>query len=169
MTALANAPGSVPDAERGLTLVELLLALGLLSGLSAVIASWSVTTLRGTRQLEEPARWRTAARSGLRHIQEALLVADEDGDDTALRARFEDGVLSILSRSSLSPGRTAIHAYRRDASRSKWLLAVEGGAERILLLNVKSFDVELDESMRTLFVRLESGKGGAVERRFRIP
>lgn len=62
--------------RRGLTLLELLLALALLCGLVVTSVAWTKSGLESSRELAERTRWRSAATAALDLIGEDLLTGD---------------------------------------------------------------------------------------------
>lgn len=66
-------------SRRGLTIVELLLALALLSGLAAAAVAWTTSSVASGRALQARARWETAAAATLDMLGEDLSSGDVSG------------------------------------------------------------------------------------------
>ncbi|MBI4881782.1 MAG: hypothetical protein HY812_19295 [Planctomycetes bacterium] len=160
---------------RGLTLVELLLALGLLGSLSFAIAGWTTTCARLSGKTAPEVRWRAAAAATLRQVGDDLLAGDFLGEKS-VRVMVEDGSLTIRTR-GLEGGGPVEHAFAFDpAARSLDLVETvprpNGAPDRTvrrLLSDVSDFRVTLDLEKQTLAVLLTGPNGLAASRAWSVP
>lgn len=164
------------NSRRGLTLIELLASLGLLSVLVVVCVSWVASSLRKQGWLTERARWDRAAYAVLDMIERDLLAIDELDPD--LRARRvprvseEEVALRIRSRDR---GWLGVIEYRWD-ERAQTLIRKHLGRQEPssvipLLGQLADFEVEVVPTSDTqpyprLQVTLADGQGWAIGRMF---
>lgn len=160
---------SVIDRDRGMTLVEMLLALTLLSSLGAAMASWSVFALRGATEGREPIQWRAAVDRVFLQIEEDLLVGDGDQSDRAGRVEVFDGGLQLRTRRSPPDGGPVVHEYALDEARGVLLRTAGAGPGRTLLPETRGLVAELGPDGRMLDIRIESRFGSILSRSYRVP
>jgi len=162
-----------------MTMVELLLALALLSGLTVACVSWTTATSRVLAVEGGRAAWRSAAERALDLVDEAL-----DGEDVTLRGRerwrvaVEDGSIIVRTREAVTAGdghATVCTAVRLRAAggalHADWLDDKGLVVARPLLGEVAAFEVdaqELENRRVLLTLRLVHGAGAAVERQRRL-
>ena len=65
--------------QAGMTLLELVVSLGLLSAMMLVVVSWTQVSGRHLTRAVEPARWERSAAAVLQSIQDDLLIGDFSG------------------------------------------------------------------------------------------
>lgn len=147
--------------SRGLTLVEMLLALVLLGAVTAAAASWTALAARTSVQHAAPNAWSSAAEATLRLIHDDIACGDlapDDKDDRhpAPHVTLVDGVLTIRTRSAEDKG-AAVHAYRHDREAHRLSLASQSAARPdpcLLLDEVESFECTLDLENGSLVVKI---------------
>ena len=69
--------------RRGLTMIELMLAVSLLAVLMLAVTSWIQVTARAGATTIEPARWRGAAEAVLQLIHDDLVTGSSQGGSMA--------------------------------------------------------------------------------------
>jgi len=151
--------------RRGLTLIELVLSLGILSLLASLCVSWMMASVDTSSARAGETRWLTAAGLTLDQIERDV----QTGDWAPTRERravpkvgVEDGSLVIRTRSK---GLRSTIRYRAEGG----MLAreVPEGPARVLG-DVTRFVPELNDDA-TLFVEVSSNSGESVSRWIRIP
>ena len=166
--------------KRGLTMVELLVAVGLLSALMLAIASWTQVIARAGTSAR-PARWELAAKSVLQLIHDDL--AGGGSPDKPPRRRNEpprveivDGRLQIRTRSVLPDALVGpvVHRYVLRPSSDELHLAQENGAgkrhTRLLLDRVNKWHCAIDTERQILSVTITSSVDGkVVTRSYLVP
>lgn len=161
-------------SRRGLTMIELLLALGLLSMVMTVVAFWTQTAARSSVTLAEPARWRMAAQAVLDIVHDDIASGDFEPmneRDKAEKPRVTVGAneLDIKTRSR----RPFQHSYRWDLVHNQLnLMETDRQGEqriRLLLDQVGGWECEIDERKELLTVSIKSLGGQMVKRSFILP
>lgn len=104
----------------GLTLLELLLALALLSGLAMAAVAWTTTSVDSSRMLSARVRWENAANATLRLIERDLATGDTRSGRFGPGAgqpslEVEPGLIRIPTRQPPYTGRERT-TYRFDES-----------------------------------------------------
>lgn len=169
--------------RHGMTMVELLLALALLSGLALACVSWTTTASRALATEGGRASWRAAAERSLDLVDEAFAVEDarlSTGGQSGRGPRVEtgDGWITVGTRATV-PGdepAIAIAVRMRVANgvlQAEWL-DDEGTelASRPLLGDVAALEVdtqELEGRRVLLILQLVHHAGASVEREWRLP
>ena len=164
-------------SRRGLTMIEVLVALGLLSALMLTVTSWIQSTARAST-LAEPMRWRVAAEAILQLIHDDLITGDFESEqkrNQQLRVMVENGSLRIRTRTVQGGSETGstIHRYRFDTLTSE--LGTTNEPERgrhttrLLLDDVNSFDCRIDEEPALLTVSVTSSAGQSIQRSYLLP
>jgi len=166
--------------NRGMTMVELLLALALLSGLMLACVSWTTAASRALATEGGRASWRAAAERAVELVDETLAV-----EDAGLRARGDRGPrvalgdmsIDVRTRAAVMADRPAVAAAMRlrltdGVLRADWLDA-EGRvlASRPLLGEVAALEVdtqELEDRRVLLTLRLVHSAGASVERAWHL-
>jgi len=105
--------------SRGLTLVEMLVCLALLSCLMLAVVSWTQAAARSGADLAGPQAWRSAAERVLELIHGDLMSGDWPPDNDSRtkfqpRVTVENGELMIRTRD----GGPVLHRYTFDRSRN---------------------------------------------------
>ena len=170
--------------RRGLTILELLLALALLSALCSLLTSWLVTVSKLSAEHGPRLEWQSAALRILDTIEDDLVCGDFETVDrrrpeTPRIEVVEPSRLRIVTRSTStqtpgSPG-PAIHEYRFDRASGTLFLSISSSAQpgsiedRPLTTEVADWIVELDEEERVLVVTIASRHGAELSRRFTWP
>lgn len=158
--------------RRGLTMVELLLALALLAGLMVAVASWTQIAGLSGSELARPMRWRVAAEAVLQLIHDDLVTGDFADEEAASspRVRVADDALSIDSReASIGP---VVCQYVLDTYSGRLLRRLPGSghrSDRVLIDEVTRFACEIDEEQTELHIEIASRDGDAVSRRYLLP
>ncbi len=171
--------------RRALTMIEVLVALGLLSALVLTLTSWIQTTARaGT--LAEPVRWRVAAEAVLQLIHDDLKTGDFLTEQQRRRNRqprvmVENGSLRIDTRASSSGGGAipgggggpTVHHYALDAFTGE-LTRTNGPklgrkTTRLLLGKVDAWLCAQDEQRTMLTVIITSDAGQSIQRSYLLP
>lgn len=178
--------------RRGLTMVELLLAVSLLTPITLAIAAWTQVAARASASAAEPMRWRAAAEAALQLIHDDLVTGDFSGgptDRSSQQSRVEvvDGMLRIRTRATPgswtapAPGRVtpgsvtgpATHRYIFDAFSGELRLRqrTAHGAQsiRTLLDRVRQWQCEIDHEHNLLTIAITSIRGPAVARSYVLP
>lgn len=159
--------------QQGMTLVEVLVSLGLLSTLMLAVVSWTQVSGRELASAVEPARWERAAVAVLQSIQDDLLIGDFQGNsDEILRVRVEQGQLLISTRRGSYPGGPLLREYAIDRVAGVLIVTERTSVNRrpdhtkarLLLGDVAAWHCRLeDESLR---VELVSTMGKRLVRRY---
>ncbi len=161
----------------GLTMIEVLVALGLLSALMLTVTSWIQTTVRAST-LAEPMRWRVAAEAVLQLIHDDLMTGDFEAEqerNQQSRVMVENGSLRIRTRAVQGGDETGptIHRYELDTLTSELGRTNEPKrgrhTTRLLLDDVASFNCRLDEERTILTVSITSGSGQSIQRSYLLP
>ena len=165
--------------RRGLTMIEVLVALGLLSALVLTLTSWIQTTARaGT--LAEPGRWHVAAKAVLQLIHDDLKTGDFLTEQQRRRNRqprvmVENGSLRIDTRASSSGGGSgpAVHHYVLDAFtgelRRTHRPKLGRKTTRLLLGKVDAWQCAQDEERTMLTVIITSDADQSIQRSYLLP
>jgi prepilin-type N-terminal cleavage/methylation domain-containing protein len=169
--------------RRGMTMVELLLALALLSGLALACVSWTAAASRSLATEGGRASWRAAAERSLNLVDEAFAVEDvrlrTGGGRRARGPRVEigNGRLTVGTRAAVQGDKPAAAAAMRmrvadGVLHADWL-DDEGRelASRPLLGEVAALEVdteELEDRRVLLTIRLVHDADASVERAWRL-
>ncbi|MFG0243481.1 MAG: prepilin-type N-terminal cleavage/methylation domain-containing protein [Phycisphaerales bacterium JB054] len=170
--------------RHGMTMVELLLALALLSGLALACVSWTATASRALATEGGRASWRAAAERSLDLVDGAFAVEDvglRTGGgrrERGPRVEIGDGWITVGTRAAVPGDKplVAVAIQLRVADgvlRAAWL-DHEGRelASRPLLGDITALDVasqELEDRRVLLTLRLVHRAGASVERTWRLP
>ncbi len=164
---------------RGLTMVELLVALALLSAIMLGVSSWVGATARASTSVAEPVRWTSAAEAALQRIHDDVVAGDFDESDEPpenRRVQVDGDILRIRTRSSwigdvVDSGGAVTHEYVLDRFSNEMQLVEpdSAGAEHRYLLvdHVGSWSAQLDEETGVLTVDITSTDGTLRGRRYR--
>lgn len=166
--------------RRGLTMVELLLALSLLTGIMVAIASWTQVTARASTAVAGPLHWRSAARAVLQLIHDDLVSGDfgePKGRRPNQKARVEvvGDVLRIRTRlvGLRDHAGPVAHEYRFEASSGEVRLGQRSGqgrsSTRLLLDQVHAWQATFDDENRVLTVTITSTGGTTAKRSYILP
>ena len=167
--------------SRGLTLIETLVSLVLLSGLLLASTSWLQIAGRTGAEGPEPLRWRSAAMNALEQaaVDVRSVTSPTEGEETeavavdssrlSIRTR---GALPIAFEASLGAAGNRRHVYEFDSHDRMLRLVVQSIDGSIMaafdmLDDVDVFDAEFDREKGTLRIRIEGGDGQVVQRTFR--
>ncbi len=161
--------------RRGLTMLELLFSLALLTVVMLTAGSW-IRLVSATGALAAgPARWEASARAALQLIEDDILVADFHVPGRDAPVEVADGGLILQTRLacagdpsgplrhrySLDPGLDALRLEERTTSKAVHT--------RRLLTDVRSWSCEHDEDRNVLSITLVSNDGVTVSKRYRLP
>ena len=156
----------------GMTMVEVLIALAVLSALMAVMASWTkiactlgVTTGRSSEM-------RRSVETVFRCLREDLLVGDfrtRDGTDEP-RVVADGHTLLIMTRTPVRGSTERRYEYEPHAGR---LVVEESGPDtmgrRGIATGITGFECAIDETQSWLAVSIASADGRAHTQRYRLP
>lgn len=169
--------------DRGLTMVELLVALALLSAITLGVGSWVGATARASTSVVEPVRWASAAEAALQRIHDDVMVGDFDERDESpenRRVHVDGDILRIRTRSSSiidlegsgSSGGVVTHEYVLDRFSNELHLRQRNDAgteHRYLLVDqVGAWSAQLDEETGVLVVTIMSTNGVTRERGYQM-
>ena len=161
---------------RGLTMVELLVALALLSAIMLGVSSWVGAAARASTAVAEPVRWVSAAEAALQRIHDDVMVGDFDESNESpenRRVQVDDDTLSIHTRGGWSDdivgAATHEYAFDRRSNELQVVQRVHAGSEHQYLLvdQVGSWSAQLDEETGVLAVTITSTDGVMRGRRYR--
>lgn len=171
--------------RRGLTMVELLLAVSLLTPITLAIAAWTQVAARASASAAEPMRWRAAAEAALQLIHDDLVTGDfSEGptDPSSHESHVEvvDGMLRIRTRATpgswTAPGNVtgpATHGYIFDAYSGELRLRQRKAhgeqSIRPLLNRVRRWQCEIDHEHNLLTIAVTSIQGRNVARSYVLP
>ena len=183
--AVTHQEGAVTHQEgtvthQGMTLVEVMVSLCLLSAVMLAVVSWTQISGRSLASAVEPARWERSAAAALQSIQDDLLMGDfQAGDIETRRVRMEQGRLVIPTRRGSPPGGPLVREYALDRGAGTLIaterIAVERRPDqteaRLLLGNVANWRCILEENEegKRLRVELVSTEGMRLARRYVLP
>lgn len=162
--------------SRAMTLVELLVALGLLSVVALGASSWIATTAQAQRTVGERVRFETAAQAVLERIYEDAMSGDVQPDEERERVVIENESLVIQTR--LVGGQTTrTYSYNeRDETVTVQITSAQRTRMRSLLGDVASFECAIESSDhsdngndRVLTVTITSRSGRQLRREIRLP
>ncbi len=173
-------PRTIPMLSRvhsrprlGLTMVELLISLALLSLITAAGVGWlQTTTARGVIEADD-VRWLAAAERTLQRIAESIVVGDVDPDDRKSRIQVTDGALRIVSREP-NAGRVT-HSFAVETWSHQLSRATDHNAARPLLGDVASWTLAVitdDEDPGRQWLAVEIHRQSTPDifsRRLRLP
>lgn len=170
--------------RRGLTMIELLLALSLLSLITLTAASWTQIAARAVTGPVESARWRAMAETVLQRIAEDLAIGDFDpveADATGAnqnqprRVSIHDGILEIKTRDHAGGTAPIVgqakHLYKFDPSKRHLELAVQAESREIvrpLLDDIETFECTPDAKSGRFRVTISSRDKVIVTRTYRL-
>jgi type II secretory pathway pseudopilin PulG len=154
--------------ERGLTLLEVVLAVSLLTSLFAVSSVWIVGVARTEHDATGALRFEAAAQALFHRIEEALTTGD-----TAVsgRVKVQANELAIWTRESGTPGTWHLRfepAKERLRGRFEPLTGTPPPEETALGC-VRAFAATLDSKGSILRVEIESLDGKRIARRVPVP
>ena len=133
--------------RRGLTLLELLLAVALLAGAAAAIVPLSRTALGSMQDIDRDLAWQRSADMTLAEIDRLILRRDR-GPSRA------DAVTTTDDRLQVRLATGAMVTIRSEDDRLLSRRASDPG--RLLLAEIENVSFELDEETQLLTVRIES-------------
>ena len=169
--------------RRAMTLVELLLAFALLSGLTLACVAWTTAAARALATEGGRVSWRAAAERSVELVNEALAIEDAGlhtgggREDLWRRVEIGDGTILVRTRVTVSSDRPAVAAAMRlrvtnGVLRAEWLDDEEREiVSRPLLGEVAAVTVdshELEDGRVVLTVRLVHTAGASVQRAWRL-
>lgn len=156
-------------SRRGLTLIEMLLALTLLAAIAGVTAAWTKTATQLASSAVEPARLRSAAQAVLEIIHDDLKTGDFVTHDSVERVTCKDGSLRIQTRDR---GSVTVHTYRlKPQTETLELLKGDSSnsASIVLVGSATRFDCEIDAARTVLTVAITMKDGAILARRYALP
>lgn len=152
----------------GMTLVEMLVTIALLSVVIVVMTTWTILAAKSQILISEALAWRTAAETSLQRIHEDIVSGSwSERVELEPRVTARNGELLIRSRSE--NGGSVLYRYHADAI-SGTLRRTTGAAGGESLVNqVNEFNCRLDQKKRLLSVTLTDSAGRQLYRGYRIP
>ncbi len=162
-------------------MVELLLALSLLTAILLATASWTQVAARASADTTYPVRWRAAAEAVLQLIHDDLVTGDftdtqRGRRDQNARVAVVDGALRIRTRAvghTVDVTGRAIHRYAFDAFSGQLRLdqrTVTGTRyARPLLDHVQEWQCVIDEEQKLLTVTITFSEESVIERSYILP
>lgn len=166
--------------RHGMTMVELLLALALLSGLALACVSWTTAASRALTTEGGRISWRVAAERSLDFVDEAFAVEDvrlRMHGGRGRRVEIGDGSITVGTRDAVPGDEPAVAVAIRlrvadGVLRADWL-DEEGSAltTRPLIGEVAALEVdtqELEDRRVLLTLRFVHHARGSVERVWRL-
>jgi prepilin-type N-terminal cleavage/methylation domain-containing protein len=166
--------------RRGLTMIELLVALSLLSIVMVAVATWTQVTARAAQSAAGPMRWRAAAETLLTLIHDDLVSGDlgdarRPGGRGQARVEAIDGTLRIETR-AVGPDRLCgpvAHRYVLDAISGELRLErrIPQGTRtsHLLLDSVREWQGAIDQEEVLLSVSITAKDGTTVARSYLLP
>lgn len=167
---------------RGITLVELLLALGLLTGIILATTSWIQITAATSTHIIKPLRWQQSATAVLQLIHDDLMTGEFPIDESLpINIELRANTLSVIKNSTTNKyegsskrrnTRVQKVAYQLDAwshQLSRIVQKQDTTNERLILTSVGEMECEVDEELGILTVSLLSSGGDEVQREYRLP
>ncbi len=159
--------------RRAMTMIELLLALSLLSGFMAAVISWTQIAGNAGSRLTQSLIERNVAQTVLQLIHDDLVTGDfakpDPRTEARPRVRVRQNTLTIETRSpSIGP---ITHEYRFGLiaqNLSRFERSESGRIEHPLLTGIAQFDCELYEETKELSVTLAIGNGPTLTRRYSL-
>ena len=164
----------------GFTLLEVLLALGLLVLVSVSAVDWTLSSMKLARSQKTIIDQNATVRSLFLLLDDDVLVFDTFLNDDPPRVLATDGELRIRTR-DLGVG-PVVHAFHFDRPKQTLVLRTTRIAmgiqsasqkgdsiERPLLFNVKNFEARFDKRARFLDVAIELTDERRVGRRIFVP
>ena len=159
--------------RNGLTMIELLLALSLLSALVLVIASWTQVAAQASARGAAPMRWRPAAEAVLNLIHDDIACGDFTSQPRrrgAAEPHVEavDGVLLIRTRA----GGAVTNRYVFDSIAQELRLEQSRQGRptvRPLIRRVAEWDCRIDTEGSILAVSITSDTGDVAVRSYLVP
>jgi len=163
--------------RRGLTMLELLVAVSLLAMLMLGVASWIQVTARAGARGADPGRWRGAAQAVLQLIHDDLVTGDLGAAEREKPVEIVDRVLVVRTRVRVSDDTVGpiAHRYKFDTSSNtlklEQRLANGRRTTRPLLDDVGEWKCSIDDQRTALTVTIvrRDSDTGAVERRYQLP
>lgn len=163
--------------RRGLTMVEMLVSLSILSALLLVVAAWTRVATQAGGEAAGSARWALAAEAVMDLIQVDLASGDVEpagrrrgrADE---RVAVEDGALRIRTRSTVTGDAegSAVYSYALRSGTLRRARRADGAArERPLIDEVGDWTCEIDVQERLLSVAITAREGAVVRRSFHLP
>jgi len=143
--------------SRGVTLIEMLLAVTLLSGVALVTATWMSVVARSQTEFAPSVRWESAARATLDLITDDLASWDSESRTREPRVRASGETLVIRTRSRTGDSVT----YRVKQGRLT-------RGESVLIGGCDQARFDFDEETGILEVALEPNDGRVMQRSYRV-
>ncbi len=150
--------------RRGLTMIELLLAMSLLGVIALAVASWTHVATGAAAGVSQPRRWLAAAEAVLQLIHDDVAgsAGSSGRESREPPVRAADGALEIRTRSTAPGGLLGpvMSRYSHEPASGRLILlqrTPDGrDSTRLLLDRVEEWEVGIDKEKRTLIVRIAS-------------
>jgi prepilin-type N-terminal cleavage/methylation domain-containing protein len=152
---------------RGMTMLEVLLALTLLSTVSVAVATWLEISGRMSRDVDGQVAWERSAAAALRQIESDLLVGDLRQREDEPRVEVIPRGVRIRTRATGIGSVTREYVLEPEESRLVRRDASSRSEERLLLVGVEAIACGWDEAEEILSVELVSDRGRTMGRRCR--
>ena len=145
--------------RRGLTLIELLLALTLLTGIAAAMLPLTRSVLGGAREIDRKLLWGRSAEMTLGEIDRLLVrKARQDSGESVVLVENERLAIHLVG------GSTATLAVENGELRS----SVDRQLSRMLIGELGEISFSIDEETDTLTVMLSAISGETVQRTWEL-
>ncbi len=166
-----------PSRQEGLTLIELLATLGLLSALSLAALSWTQVAGQAVRSAA-PSRWETAVNAVFRRIHDDLVTGDFHRDSDGGKVNLSEKRVRIRTRSRASFGGSVFREYSySNEDRSLFVMEtrlfpspaspVAVSAPSVILGDLDECHFGSGRVERSLHVSFRRSGGKEIERTFR--
>lgn len=166
--------------KRGLTIIELLISLGIFSGVMLGVSSWIQVTTR-TNSLVEPVKWQRSAEAVLQLIHDDISSGDfqlnskRNNRNKNPKVEANDNVLEIKTRSHAQGQQASpsIHRYSLDKFTNTLIRKAEYPRgrhdNRLLIGNVSDWLCIVNDDAQTLSVTILSENNHKITRSYRLP
>lgn len=158
------------QSQRGLTLIELLASITLLTLIAVSGAAWLKTTTERAAVAERELQWQRATSAVLDQIADDLIGRDRlaDNDEEPVRVTWQYPRLQIATR---TPGTGSITRSYRWSMHEKMIVVSASGDEVGALRGVETFECTFDDDALTLRVVMApiDESLNAVGRSFALP
>ncbi len=146
--------------RRGLTMIELLLALSLLGVIAIAVVSWTQLAAGAAAGVSQPRRWLAAAEALLQLIHDDVAgsAGSSGGESREPAVYVADGALEVRTRSTAPGGLVGpvTSRYIHELSGLVLQQRTPDGREqtRLLLDRIEQWEVGIDREKRRLNVRI---------------
>lgn len=141
--------------RRGLTLLELLLAMMLLAGIAAAVIPLTRSVIGGMQQIDQKLLWRRSAENALGEIDRQLLQRQRSSSvEETVRVENDRLIITL----------TNVTSVRFGMDQNDFQLTASSNANRVLIGRVGEALFTFDDERQVLLVRLKCDDGEIAER-----